>query len=314
MNRREFVTTMAAAGMATPFISSAYSNTWATGTDTSRSICIFSKHLQFLPDYKTMAEVALKIGFDGVDLTVRPGGHVLPENVQQDLPKAVEAIKKAGLVCPMMVTKITDPDDPVAEKIVKTASELGIKYYRMGYIKYDKKLSVEESLEKDKIRMSKLADLNKKYNIHGSYQNHSGNRVGGALWDLWLLLKDLDPEWIGCQYDIRHATVEGAYTWPLAMQLLIPYIKTTAIKDFYWKLVDGKWKIFNCPLGEGMVDFKDYFKLYKKTKLSGPITLHVEYEVFKESDSMEVKRKNTTKALKQDLDTLQKMLNKYKID
>ena len=54
--------------------------------------------------------------------------------------------------------------------------------------------------------------------------------------------------------------------------------------------------------------------MYKKTNLSGPITLHVEYDVFEESDSVAVKQKNTIKALKQDLDTLQKMLNKYKID
>jgi L-ribulose-5-phosphate 3-epimerase len=41
-------------------------------------ISIFSKHLQWL-DYKGMAKVLSEIGFDGTDLTLRPGGHVLPE-------------------------------------------------------------------------------------------------------------------------------------------------------------------------------------------------------------------------------------------
>ena len=44
-------------------------------------IHIFSKHLQFLI-YKDMAEAAAEMGFDGIDLTVRPNGHVLPERVR----------------------------------------------------------------------------------------------------------------------------------------------------------------------------------------------------------------------------------------
>ena len=52
-------------------------------------IYLFSKHLQFL-DYEEM-------GFDGIDLTVRPKGHVLPLNVEKDLPKATNAANKVGL-------------------------------------------------------------------------------------------------------------------------------------------------------------------------------------------------------------------------
>src|SRR5205814_8116826 len=53
-------------------------------------IHIFSKHLQFL-NYHDMAEAAAEMGFDGIDLTVRPSGHVLTERVETDMPKAVEA-------------------------------------------------------------------------------------------------------------------------------------------------------------------------------------------------------------------------------
>jgi sugar phosphate isomerase/epimerase len=256
-----------------------------------------------------MAEVAADIGFDGVDLTVRPGGHVLPENVAKDLPKAVAAIKRAGLIVPMMVTKITDPDDPLTETILKAASTQGIKFYRMGYIKHAKDISLADSLDKIKRSFAKLAALNKKHNIVGMYQNHSGDRFGGPLWDLWEVLKDMDPKWIGVQYDIRHAIVEGAYTWPQAMELLKIYIKTTAIKDFYWKKQKNEWKIKNCPLGTGMVDFDSYFKLYKRLNLSGPISMHFEYKHYDKDDPFEGKQKNTIKIMQKDLNTLKKMHN-----
>ena len=52
------------------------------------NVFLFSKHLQFL-DYNSMSEVTAEMGFNGLDLTVRPKGHVLPERVADDLPKAV---------------------------------------------------------------------------------------------------------------------------------------------------------------------------------------------------------------------------------
>lgn len=87
-------------------------------------ICIFSKHLQWL-DYQGMVQTAADIGFDGVDLTVRPGGHVWPERVEEDLPKAVQAVRAAGLDVPMITTAVTDPDDALTARILATASKEG---------------------------------------------------------------------------------------------------------------------------------------------------------------------------------------------
>ena len=62
---------------------------------------MFTKHLEHL-SYEELADTIAGIGLDGVDLTVRSPGHVLPENVKTDLPKAAKAIrarawKSAGL-------------------------------------------------------------------------------------------------------------------------------------------------------------------------------------------------------------------------
>ncbi len=207
-------------------------------------IHLFSKHLQFL-GYDEMAEASVEAGLDGIDLTVRPGGHVLPENVERDLPLAARAIRKAGLELTMMTTRISNPDDPDTKKILKVASDLGIRYYRMGYYNYDKELGVVKSLKTIRDKMSRLAIMNEKHGLHGAYQNHSGTRFGAPLWDLWQAIHDQNPKWIGCQYDIRHAIVEGAQSWPLGMELLKDHIKCMAIKDFHWSLEDGKWRIKN---------------------------------------------------------------------
>ena len=131
VKRRDFVKTVSLAGGGMLAAPMAISNPgWIKKAgEVSWRIHFFSKHLQFL-DYAEAADACVQAGMDGADLTVRPGGHVLPENVERDLPLAVKAFKKAGLTIEMMASGITDPKDPLTERVLRTASEQGIKYYR----------------------------------------------------------------------------------------------------------------------------------------------------------------------------------------
>jgi len=274
-------------------------------------ISIFSKHLQWL-DYKGMAKVLSEIGFDGTDLTVRPGGHVLPERVEEDLPKAAEVLAGEGKKIYMLTTAIDNADDPNTVKILKTASSLGIKHYRMGWGHYDDTISVEENISLMQSKLAKLALLNEKYSISGEYQNHSGAAsegiyFGGAVWDIAKVLKEIDSPWLGSQYDIFHATVEGANTWPVGFKLMGPYIRTIDIKDFKWIERDGKTRSEAVPLGEGIVDFRRFFRLLKEANLQIPISLHYEYPlggVENGSSKLSIDRNQVITAMKKDLSTL----------
>jgi sugar phosphate isomerase/epimerase len=227
-----------------------------------------------------MAGVVARNGFDGADLTVRPGGQVLPENVQRDLPRVMKALHKAGIGTNMITTAINSADDPFARPVLKSMAELGIRYYRMGWIKYDGKKSINEHLDQLKYTFEKLEKLNREFGVSANYQNHSGGDIGAPVWDLHPLVKDRDPEFIGIQYDIRHATVEGGFSWPLGMRLLAPWIQTIDIKDFIWYKNDHEeWKVMNVPLGEGMVNFHKYFELYRAMKIEAPVSIHYEYDL-----------------------------------
>jgi L-ribulose-5-phosphate 3-epimerase len=241
-------------------------------------VSLFTKCLQFL-DYDHLGEALARQGFDGADLPVRSGGAVLPEKVMTDLPRAVKALQKQGRSIPMIVTAINDPQDPRTEQILGTASQLGIKYYRMGYFNYDPARSVQQNLDAHKKTMEQLEQINRKFGLHGGYQNHTGTGVGAPVWDLYWLLQDRDPAYIGLQYDICHAVSEGSASWPLGLKLLAPWVKTMAIKDFKWSQENGKWRIKYVPLGEGMVDYAAYLKTYKALGISGPVTVHAEYDL-----------------------------------
>ncbi|AHM61948.1 xylose isomerase-like TIM barrel protein [Flammeovirgaceae bacterium 311] len=272
------------------------------------SFHIFSKHLQFL-DYNGMAEVAAEIGFDGVDLSVRPGGHVLPEKVADDLPVAVAAIRQQGLLATMMTTAITDAAGRITKNVLRTAGKLGISHYRTNWLWYDENKGIEENLSDFKQILGALGKLNQELNITGDYQNHAGfngHPLGSPIWDLAAVLDELNNPKLGCQYDIRHATVEGATSWPLGLKRIYPHINTLVVKDFKWDKRDGQWQIINTPIGEGMVDFKKFFSLLKGYNISAPVSVHFEYDMPEHQKGLtkEQIRQQTIRLMQQDLNKL----------
>jgi sugar phosphate isomerase/epimerase len=221
-------------------------------------------------------------------------------------------VSKAGKKVYMLTTAIDNADDPVSEKILRTASSLGIRHYRMGYGYYTKTRSVEESISIVNGQLEKLAKLNEKYSISGEYQNHSGDYgsgiyFGAPIWDLAAALKRINSPFLGSQYDIYHANIEGAYTWPVALQLISPYIRSIDIKDFQWSKKDGKWSSETVPLGEGAVDFRRYFGMIKQLNISCPISVHYEYPIGGAENGateLTMKREEVLSKMEKDLATL----------
>lgn len=242
----------------------------------SLKVHLFSKHVQFL-DYEEMAERIAEAGYDGVDLTVRSGGHVEPERVSQDLPHAVKAIRQAGLRSIIMATNVNDTSDEVNQRVLKVAADQGISHYRMQYYNYQKGKSIPESIEIAQRKMAELAELNNELGIVGCYQNHAGTRMGSSIWELYEMIRKSDENGLGVQYDIRHATVEGGLNWTMGLQLIEPRIRSFVIKDFLWAETDGEWEPANVPFGEGMVDWTTYFTMMKSYHIDVPVSMHMEY-------------------------------------
>ncbi|MGH8018279.1 MAG: sugar phosphate isomerase/epimerase family protein [Opitutaceae bacterium] len=278
-------------------------------------IHVFSKPFEHL-SYNDASALIAEGGYGGIDLTVRSGGHVAPEKVGEELPRAVEAAGRNGLRVDMITTSIVDPDAPGTSRILQTASALGVRYYRLGVFRYDDDLGVWGSLQKLEPVFRRFADLNEAHGLHGAVQNHSGARVSSPVWDLFELFRDLDPQWIGCQYDIRHATVEGARSWPLALNLLAPWIRCTVIKDFTWQMDDGQAVPVNVPLGEGLVSFDDYFRIVRDLNVTGPISVHFPYGPFTTAarfPSDSERKQAMLSALEKDLRTLKAWLDEHEL-
>jgi L-ribulose-5-phosphate 3-epimerase len=313
-NRRKFLTTMVAGGVSIPLLADIKSLI-TESVKTSTLVRLFSKPLDNY-DFDFICECTARSGLGGLDLTVRPGGKVEPADVEISLPKLIDRAGKYNLTVDMIVTAIASADDPLTTKILKTAAESGVKYYRLGWFNYDFKKGVLESIHHYKTALTEIDKLNRKYVINGCYQNHAGTNVGAPVWDLYELLHDFSPESIGSQYDVRHAMVEGTDTWMIGMRLIASHIKTLALKDFTWKTEGGKPQPVTVPMGEGMVDWDLFFKMVKELNINAPMTLHVEYPLLEKDEeklSLTLQQETIVRKLKKDVDFINSYLRKYKL-
>jgi sugar phosphate isomerase/epimerase len=266
----------------------------------------FTKELQSL-SYEETAQAVFNMGWDGIECPVRPGGHVLPERVEEDLPRMVEALQKRKLELQIMATSIHNPSEKYTERVLRTARQLGIRYYRMGWWNYDFSKPIQRQLDDIKVQMKELAELNGELDIIGVYQNHSGDdSVGAPVWDIYELLSDVRSDYIGCHFDIGHATVEGGYAWRIHYERIKPFIKAVIVKDFKWLYTESRqgeaeW----CPIGQGMIH-PEFFKLLKTSAFNGPVTMHFEYDV---PGTGNERLKNLMNAMKKDGEVLRKWLS-----
>jgi sugar phosphate isomerase/epimerase len=260
-------------------------------------LCLVSRHLQWTNMEEAVA-VAAEAGCKAISWTVRLGAHILPENVERDLPRAVDLAHKAGLDTPMLITALNQGASARAEAVLATMRGVGIRYYRAAPFRYDYSSDLAQQIEALKPRIGSLVRLNEKFGTTAMYHTHSAyGNIGGGVWDLWLAVKDFDPEFVGLNYDLGHATIRGGTGWIETSHIAHKFVHGLSVKDFRWVNTTSSptaptgrrggdapanrapWVAEMVPGGEGMVDFKGMLSYFKSVGFAGPVELYQEYHV-----------------------------------
>jgi sugar phosphate isomerase/epimerase len=270
LDRRDFIQHSAA--LAACFTAAGGASAALAPIDERFQFCAFTKFMQSL-SFDELADAVIDCGFSGVEAPVRSNGHFTMAEAPDKLPLLVEKLSERGVKITVLCTDTLRADQPHAEKCLRTAAALGIKYYRMGFYQYDLKRSVLEQLDEIRPAIKDLAELNRELGLRAVYQNHSGaDMVGAAVWDVFDVIREVPPENVALAYDIRHATIEAGLAWPAVFNAVQANIGAVFVKDFQWQ---GK-SAEHVPLGEGRVDRK-FFDMLRATNFAGPVSVHVEY-------------------------------------
>lgn len=243
---------------------------------------MFAKHLQEL-GIDGMADAIAELGFDGVDLTVREGGSIAPEDAKRLLPSAMKVFEERGLCIGMLTTSITSPDDEHVEDIIGTAGELGIKFIKLGYWRYESFGTVKERISEVRHNLSGLEKIAERYGVTLGVHTHSGNFItcDGAI--TFMLLDGFSSEHICAYIDPGHMTIEGGLCgWKACIDLLGDYVRMVAVKDFAWHMErsssgEVRWRVEAAPLQEGITRWGEVFECLSMLGFDGIISVHSEY-------------------------------------
>jgi sugar phosphate isomerase/epimerase len=274
LSRRQFLARTAAAGAT---LAAGSFTTAAQPAGQRFQLVGFSKPFQSL-SYADTADTVAEIGWDGIECPVRPKGQIEPGRAADELPKLVEALKKRSKELSIVTTAIKSVSEPHAEATLRTMAKLGLRRYRLGFWKYDLQKPIAPQLADIGAALRDLAALNQELGLQAGFQNHSGrDYVGAPVWDVWSIIRDLDPRQMGVCFDIGHATIEGGYSWGIEARLIEPFFTAVYVKDFIWQKTDRGTRAQWVMLGEGLVD-KAFFAWLKTTRYAGPICQHHEYD------------------------------------
>ena len=245
-------------------------------------VCTYTEHFQKLP-IPEVCKVFKRIGVDGLDLTVRPGGHIEPKNVKEELPKAMKAAREHGLEVMMLTTGISTADRQ-AEEIVATCQKLDIQRIKLGYFPVGKFGNLAKRLGDVRRQLDAIVKLIAKYDVRPCVHVHSGDTIPSNGFMLYELIREMPPDRIGAYLDSYHMTVTGgAGGWRQAIDLLRPWISLVALKNFQWERVERddigqqRWRTNYCRLEDGIAPIPDFVRTIHESGYRGFYTLHTEY-------------------------------------
>jgi sugar phosphate isomerase/epimerase len=285
MDRRVFVRRSAQLSLslvAARSLFSAQSTLAAPASRSTETFAAFTESFQGWP----IPEVCRKfkaIGLDGLDLTVRPGGHIAPDDAPRKLPAAAAAARDHGVRILMLSTAIVEPDK-TAEALLAAAAEQGIDRVKLGYYRYTKFGTLLAEIDDARKKLAGVAKLAAKHGVLPCVHVHSGDTIPGSGPIAYLLLKDFDPDEVGAYVDPMHMTIEGGNDgWRQGLDLLAPWIAISSLKNAKWITTDRDangqqgWSTRKCPLADGVAKIPAYLATLRGLGYRGLYTLHSEY-------------------------------------
>lgn len=222
-------------------------------------------------------------GFDGLDLTVRPRGHVLPENVDPGLGEAFKIAAEERVEVPMISTAIDDAHAPTTRAII-VAAHYHIRTVKLGMWRYTPFGTLARQLDDARRKLEAIVAVTRRYNILPCLHAHSGPILSNGP-VMYQLLKDFSPQDVGAYVDPMHMTLEGGSSgWEMALDLLAPWVALVGVKNFTFRPRerDGhgqlrfEWKY--APLADGMAPLPEFFQRLKQIGYDGTVSLHSEYK------------------------------------
>ena len=272
----------------------------------------FSNHLSV----ENLGETTKNLGYDGLDICLRPNHPIDPNNALTELPSATRIWEQQGLIYPLATAPadLNQPDDR-AERLFAACAESGIPRLKIGFWRFKPNDDYWQLFDRARKALDGFTALSRRYQVQACYQTHSGPCLGSNISGLMYLLKEFDPQEVGAYPDLGHLELDGE-DWPMGLSMMGNYLTVVGIKDVcYSQRLENSSSI--CPpsfvkVGAGIVDLENRLADLHKSNFNGPLTVHTEYQfdetIIRQVGYADTSPPNLEKWAKEDIQYLRKIL------
>jgi sugar phosphate isomerase/epimerase len=224
-----------------------------------------------------LPELARKVkalGFDGVELPVRPGYQVEPANVAKGLPAATKVLADHGL-------KIGSVAGKIDEATIAACGEAGVPIIRIC-VGIDLSVGYMASEANTRKQFDAVLPALGKHGVTIGVQNHCHVCVGSAI-GIMHLIEKYDPKHVCAVLDMAHCAVDGE---PEEMALDIVWSHVRGLINFksaFHRRVNGPeeveaaWTVHWTTCHHSGYSWSKMVKLLKQRGYRGDICLPAEY-------------------------------------
>lgn len=226
---------------------------------------------------KPLPEIAAHIkslGFDGIELPVRAGFDVTPENCAAELPRVAALLADHGLRIYSVAAEPTD-------SLIRTLGSLANKPLIRDMAKIEATETYLEGEARYRARYRALLPVLAGEGVAIGVQHHASRFVTNAS-GLRRLVEDFDPSLIGAVWDPAHCALAGEIP-DLAADLLWSHLKMINLKNAIWRMVTGpeaeevRWNRYWTSGRMGIASWSDVATVLRQRGYRGVLTICAEY-------------------------------------
>jgi sugar phosphate isomerase/epimerase len=212
------------------------------------------------------------LGFDGIELPVRPGYQVEPEQVA-DLPRAARQLAESGV-------KILSVAGPTNEATIAACAAAGVPTIRV-MAPVSREETYLEAESRYRREFDALMPLLERYGVQVGVQNHNGRFVANAA-GLRALVEGYDPRYIALVWDTAHEALDGMQP-DLALDLVWSHLCMVNLKNAFWRRTSGdeaplaEWEVYWTTGAQGRASWPRVAQELQRRGYEGVVCLTAEY-------------------------------------
>lgn len=222
------------------------------------------------------------LGFSGIEFPLRKGYQVEPDNAEKELPVLVKQLAEFGLT-------VTSVASSTQESVFAGCAAAGIPVIRI-MADIDLKKGFPASIDCLKKEIDNFIPLCAKYGIKVGIQHHYGPMVSNSA-ELYLLVKDYDPRYIGAIWDAAHSSLAGEEP-EQGLSTVWKHLCMVNFKNAFYIRANGpeaedvKWKQYFTTGRQGLSSWPRAAAYLKEKEYNGVICLAAEYTAEDEVDRL----------------------------